>query len=63
MPRFAIEGRGAPGVKLNIKDIEWIWPQIYATPIQIDHWEFGYLKFKYIKAVRIKTLGKLKRSY
>ena len=32
-----MEGRGAPGVKSNIEDVEWIWPQIHATPIQIDH--------------------------
>ena len=24
VPRFAMEGRGAPGVKSNIEDVEWI---------------------------------------
>ena len=33
-----MERCGAPGIKLNIKDVEWIRPQIHATPIQIDHW-------------------------
>jgi len=33
-----MERCGAPGVKSNIKDVEWIRPQIHATPIQIDRW-------------------------
>jgi len=33
-----MERRGEPGGKSKIWQVEWIWPQIHATPVQIDHW-------------------------
>ena len=33
-----MERRGDPGAKSNIEEVDLIWPQIHAAPVQIDHW-------------------------
>ena len=34
-----MERLGDPGAKSNIEEVDWIWPQIHAAPVQIDHWK------------------------
>ena len=50
-----MERCGAPGVKSNIEDVEWIRPQIHATPIQIDHWHVHAVYFVDSHMLHLRT--------